>query len=310
MSLGRIAGRLAVAALGVSVFVAATAAPSWAAGGTKLCVPNKEGAGLVTPKHGKCKKGYKLTTLGAEGKQGAAGKPGPEGKQGPEGKLGPEGRAGFTPEQAEQLKALLPYVRFVGTGVAGKPTVQFSGVNVQIVNGEGQTESTNGAGNLVIGYDENPGGHKQTGSHDLILGEEQEFTSVAGIVAGFENAISAPFASVSGGERNTASGEFASVSGGELNTASGEWGSVSGGELNKATGEGASVSGGAKNTASAFDASVSGGKEAKAGGAFSWIGGGAQNEIINKELPGEEGGYASIFGGKQLKTATDFSAIP
>jgi hypothetical protein len=46
-----------------------------------------------------------------------------------------------------------------------------------------KTESTKGKGNLVIGYDENSGGQlpprratpgAQTGSHNLILGEEPE----------------------------------------------------------------------------------------------------------------------------------------
>ncbi|HUH81925.1 MAG TPA: hypothetical protein VLZ06_11425 [Solirubrobacteraceae bacterium] len=32
-------------------------------------------------------------------------------------------------------------------------------------------------GALVIGYDEDPGNHTQTGSHDLIVGQEQQFTS-------------------------------------------------------------------------------------------------------------------------------------
>ena len=46
----------------------------------------------------------------------------------------------------------------------GKPTIQISGANLQLVNGSGSTETLNGAGNLVIGYDEMPG--TQTGSHN------------------------------------------------------------------------------------------------------------------------------------------------
>src|SRR5256885_13306260 len=44
---------------------------------------------------------------------------------------------------------------YVPSGAGGKPTVQFAAVNVQIVNGAGKTESVNGKGNLVLGYDEN-----------------------------------------------------------------------------------------------------------------------------------------------------------
>ena len=67
----------------------------------------------------------------------------------------------------------------MASGIDGKPTVQGSAANVQLVNGEGKTASANGEGNLVIGYDENGGGHAQTGSHDLILGEEQTFRLTA-----------------------------------------------------------------------------------------------------------------------------------
>src|SRR5947208_2181836 len=60
---------------------------------------------------------------------------------------------------------------YVPSGVGGKPTVQFSAVNVQIVSGSGSTTATvNGEGNLVIGYAENPGNHSQAGSHDLVVG--------------------------------------------------------------------------------------------------------------------------------------------
>jgi hypothetical protein len=145
----------------------------------------------------------------------------------------------------EALSKILPHVSYIESGVDGKPTIQFSGVNVQIVNGEGKTASVNGEGNVVLGYDENAG-RPQTGSHDLILGEEQAFTSFGGIVVGFGNTISGREASVSGGVLNTASGFYTSISGGVSNTASIE---------------GASVQGGNKNLAEAKDASIFGGKE-------------------------------------------------
>ena len=72
---------------------------AWAGSGIALCVPKKEGAALVTPKHGACKKGYSLNSVsmeGKEGKPGAAGKPGAEGKAGntgPKGEQGEPGRA-------------------------------------------------------------------------------------------------------------------------------------------------------------------------------------------------------------------------
>jgi hypothetical protein len=167
--------------------------------------------------------------------------------------------ASFSESEEQQLKALLKYVKVQASGVAGKPTVQFSGVNVQVVSGAGKTNAAvNGEGNLVIGYDETPG--TQTGSHNLVLGEGQAFTSFGGIVAGLGNTISGEYASVSGGFANVARARFASVSGGSFNTASGEKASVSGGVENEASGLFAWVGGGVKNTASGTSASIFGAK--------------------------------------------------
>jgi Collagen triple helix repeat (20 copies) len=258
-------------------FVTTGVGTAAAVSGVALCMPKGEGAVVLTPKHGTCKKGYRLTRLGAEGKEGKAGtegkagaegkagqegKPGLPGKPGVEGKEGKagEGKSSFTAGQIEQVKSLLPYINFIAAGVGGKPTVQFSGVNVQVVNGEGKTASVNGEGNLVIGYDENAGKHAQTGSNDLILGEEQTFTSYGGIDAGFTDTMSAPFASVTGGGKNQATFKEATVSGGWSNTASAENASASGGRENNASGEYSSVSGGALNTASGKRSSIFGGK--------------------------------------------------
>ena len=79
-------------------------------------------------------------------------------------------------------------------------------------------------------------GREQTGSHNLILGEQQSFKSYGGIVAGHNNSITGPFASVTAGEHNTAGGLGASVSGGIFGTASAWATSVSGGLGNSATG--------------------------------------------------------------------------
>src|SRR5436309_3931349 len=45
---------------------------------------------------------------------------------------------------------------YVSSGVGGKPTVEFSAVNVQVIDGTGLTSKVNGTGNLVVGYAENP----------------------------------------------------------------------------------------------------------------------------------------------------------
>ena len=302
MSLGRIGARAALAAVGVPVSVALLAAPSWATGGTKLCIPNDGNQSVKTPSGGVCLNSgldkYKLVELGAEGKQGP---PGPQGEP---------GAVPLSNAEVTTLKAILPCIKSVSTGVGGKPTVQFHGCNVQIVNGAGTTASTNGAGNLVIGYDE--GTRTQTGSHNLILGQEGEFTSYGGILSGHFNTMSAPFASVLSGHSNTANVSEGVVVTGEANRATGSEAFVGGGLNNEAAaGESAIVGGEGNHIAtSATLASIAGGQENKAEGFASWIGGGLQNNVFSKATAGEEGRFASIFGGEKNKTAKDHEAIP
>ncbi len=98
-----------------------------------------------------------------------------------------------------------------------------------------------------MGYDAPLSGGPATqrsGSNNLIVGDWQAFPSYGGFVAGNDNAINAPYASVSGGEGNTASDFATSVCGGTDNIASYEFATVSGGQNNQASGFATSVSGG------------------------------------------------------------------
>jgi trimeric autotransporter adhesin len=124
-----------------------------------------------------------------------------------------------------------------------------TGANLHLVNGLDSTDCTdeqgqeipdcpNGLGNLIVGYNElrqpdpeigEPGENIRTGSHNVVVGQEHNFSRFGGIVVGRFNTISGDFAAVSGGISNTASGNFSPVSGGSGNTASGRFSSVSGG---------------------------------------------------------------------------------
>jgi hypothetical protein len=222
-------------------------------------------------------------------------------------------------EESEQqtLLALASHASYTESGVAGKPTIRFSGVNVQVVNGEGTTASLNGEGNVVIGYDETEKGPLQTGSHNLVLGEENAFTSSGGIVSGIVNAITGQNASAIGGYQDTASGADSFVASGELdrasyflsaviggddNLASNQWATVTGGRQNVSEGLDTSVTGGLKNSAVHNYAVVSGGAGNKAVETESWVGGGESNTA--------EGYSSSIFGGKGLVTKKSYEAIP
>lgn len=173
--------------------------------------------------------------------------------------------------------------------IHGRDTALFSGVNVQVVNGEGASGApANGVGNVIVGYNELPtfgpfdAGRDRGGSHNLVIGPEHRFASVGGLVAGLRNTVSAAAASVTGGQDNTASGARATVAGGLGNTADGEASSVAGGKDNIASALTASVSGGESNSASGRSSSVSGGFGNTIGGVAAAIGGG-----LNRSATGQ-----------------------
>jgi hypothetical protein len=115
----------------------------------------------------------------------------------------------------------------------GPNEVVISGANLRIVNGLGSTDTTNGLGNLIVGYNELRNDpffpDMRTGSHNVVVGTQNNFSSFGGLVVGEGNEISGVFSSVSGGGGNIASGPNSSVSGGFINIASGPFASVSGG---------------------------------------------------------------------------------
>ena len=126
-------------------------------------------------------------------------------------------------------------------GVAG-PHILITGANVHVRSGSGATddrlsvgESLTGLGNLIIGYNEpNTTGPVRTGSHNLVGGSFNAFSSTGGLVFGLRNTLSGPYAAIFSGEANTASGTNASVLGGNLNTAAGLRSTVYGGLNNTA----------------------------------------------------------------------------
>jgi hypothetical protein len=208
-----------------------------------------------------------------------------------------------------------------------KNEIFITGANLHIVNGLGQTgcgseeepipDCPNGLGNLIVEYNEprnDPNSPDvRTGSHNVVVGQEHNFSRFGGIVVGRFNTISGDFASVSGGGGNTASGESAAVSGGGVNTASGLQSAISGGTGNAASGDAASVSGGRRNTASGDGrASVSGGEGNTASGFAASVSGGESN-MASAEHSSVSGGVfstasglgASVSGGFNITQETD-----
>jgi hypothetical protein len=96
------------------------------AGSVSFCVPSKPHSAVTsTSSAGTCATGSAAVTLPASS------------------------------SQQHTLLSILPDISFQASGVGGKPTVQFTGVNLQLVNGSGSETVLNGKGNLVIGYDPN-----------------------------------------------------------------------------------------------------------------------------------------------------------
>jgi len=216
-----------------------------------------------------------------------------------------DGGEGLDPEDAEILSHL-SIVR-VPDGQGGeRKTIRFSGVNVQIVNGEGSTGSINGTGNLIVGYQELRALNEfepvndRTGSHNIIVGSKHNYSSFGGIVGGLHNSVSERHASVLGGSSNSASAVGAVVAGGSFNRATGNRSTVAGGADNHATGEFALAAGGQHNrSAGEFTATLGGGGPFPqngnlATGTFATILGGGSNRAF--------GEWSAITGGSENTT--------
>ena len=85
-----------------------------------LCVPTGEGAAITTPSKGSCGSGTSVK-LPSEAKE------------------------------QEKLLSILPHINYEEAGIGGKPTIQFSGANLQVVNGSGSESTLDGEGNLILG---------------------------------------------------------------------------------------------------------------------------------------------------------------
>jgi len=175
---------------------------------------------------------------------------------------------------AKNVLALAPFVSVdpnPENGVAG-PNVTFKGVNLHLVSGSGQTyeQTATGLGNLIIGYDAPPvdaSGKSilqpldRQGSHNLVIGDDHKFTwnSKGGLLAGSDNTLNGPAASVVGGSGNYAQ-NGSTVVGGENNSAGGSWGVVVGGSTNVALGTGSAILGGYNNSTDGFSSTIAGGE--------------------------------------------------
>lgn len=227
---------------------------------------------------------------------------------------------GTCPTPVEDLVALLSGVSRGGDPETGVDTLTFNGMNVQIVNGAGSTDSSTGTGNLIIGYNEarNDGSDDRSGSHMLVQGRENNYSSYGGLVSGETNSAEAPWSSVIGGSRNVA------ASGTDFNGSPTHGGIVIGGEDNVATGTRSVALGGDLNTTSA-DAPKSvimGGRLNSGEFGNSVIAGGRENATRSfaASILGGRGNiagdgnpatarYSSISGGRDNSVLADYASV-
>jgi hypothetical protein len=152
------------------------------------------------------------------------------------------------------------------------------GVNVHVRSGSGSTTgAANGRGNLIIGYNEpktTPPVSVRTGSHNLVLGVGNSYTSHGGIVGGVENLIGGPFATVISGESNQATGPQSVIVSGFIGVADDTTSVVLSGYSNRATGFRAAVISGWENDAQGSYSAILGGDTNVATATESSIGGG------------------------------------
>jgi len=213
------------------------------------------------------------------------------------------GLRSITAEQQEILDHMSLVDLPDGKGGTNK-TLRITGLNVQIVNGLGATNGfpsnpnsvdesevvSNGLGNLILGYDELAQfTGRKTGSHNLVIGPYNDYTSFGGAVIGRFNRVEAPVSAVVGGNSNYASGISSAVLGGVGNGALGDLSLAAGGLGGEARSPETTVMGGQYNRAIGLASSCLGGFRNVSGGALSSVTGGSYNIA--------RGGFSSVSGG-------------
>jgi hypothetical protein len=261
---------------------------------------------------------------GPAGPQGSTGNTGPDGPRGEKGDKGDAGTPGtigptFTDlhdslellrTEINSLKTLLAHFSRVGN------EIYITGANLNIRNGMDSTTSTNGLGNVVVGYNENVVNATRTGSHNIVNGIDNEYTSYSGRIGGDRNTISGPYAIVLAGQNSLASGKHSFVATGGSHLASGDQSCINGGTGDTVLGDFSATIGGIRNVVSnTYAVCVAGwqnqvtgqaacaisGKNDTASGQFSSVTGGYQNLASSQ--------YGHVSGGWKNKATGMYACV-
>ncbi len=197
-----------------------------------------------------------------------------------EGELVPTDISGLETRVTALEGEVVPGLRAFVSADVDNDKVVFTGANVYVQSGSGSTDdggSLTGLGNLIIGYNADvdaEGAEDLSGSHNLVLGDENSYTSYGGLVSGYDNETSGIYAVAVGGYGNVASGRWSGLFAGNINEASGDYAAIVGSHRSLANGDISTISGGRYNTSSGYLSSVSGGDRNVASGELATVGGG------------------------------------
>ena len=176
-------------------------------------------------------------------------------------------------EQAiASLAPLLSLVPVAERSSFGQDTWNLSGLNVRLDNGAGTTYgASNGLGNLILGYNESEGGHRdaegnfmdgevRVGSHNLVVGAGHTYGSNGSLLGGYNNSLFGQGSAILSGQASLVTGTWSAILGGLDNRATATNTCISGGHSNTASGDRASVSGGLLNISAGIATSILGGQ--------------------------------------------------
>lgn len=187
----------------------------------------------------------------------------------------------------KELQNLLSCVIKIGNDVI------LEGCNLHVRNAQGQTDTTDDTGNLIIGYNEDitlGDGSLRTGSHNLIIGMDHRYTSWGTIVHGTGHHTSNHNAAAIGGAQNRPQGVGSVIVSGSENIVSSSQAVILGGTFNQATGSHSMIAGGESNVTHAYGTSIMGGFANEADGNWGITLGGQGNQSM--------GGYSVVVGGQ------------
>jgi hypothetical protein len=185
--------------------------------------------------------------------------------------------------------------------VDGRRTVRISAANLQLVDGTGDTDGTpNGLGNLMIGYAESHAGLERGGSHNVVLGRDNEWSSFGGLVTGRYNRVAGEDTAVIGGRYSDTTGAGAVSIGGLGADVSGEGAVGVGGTENSLSGVHAVAVAGLRNEANGPHSLAAGGWKVEASGDRATVIGGFHNDAS---------GTGAVVAGGDSNTATAAATV-